>query len=390
MSIKISLMKSKAEIYYRNLVNAMVQTNELARYNLLIDEELLRKQLYPAVQRVVLSHVKGQVLSDKQIEEIIEYNLAQSVKETIDSRKSGRSNTLKELEAKIQNTIVSRGIKLDGVPYLAQLPTGKFTARILKVPRSNEYLVLFDRHLFTFALLVSKIIALSIPCKIDESNGSLSFSLDRNVIGSHIYNNPEPIKRLYELIVAHLFDGGINNAPQYSISPAEYKIAEIIWHCMELFVLAHEYAHWLNGDLDNPIKGARSVEDLEEVGLWFGWDREFMADKLGIELAIDSIQGAYFDKSWVYASACAFFEILHLFDKASSIFAKNEYDTTDKRMIMNTVSHPPPRMRIGSFRTRLEKEDVDNEISMTILAIIEALWEQVESKLIAAKSELEK
>ncbi|WP_440956116.1 hypothetical protein ACSAZK_03970 [Methanosarcina sp. Mfa9] len=48
-------------------------------------------------------------------------------------------------------------------PLIGTLPSGKVNAMAIKVPDTDEFMVVFEDQLFTFANLIAKIIAQSIP-----------------------------------------------------------------------------------------------------------------------------------------------------------------------------------------------------------------------------------
>lgn len=171
---------------------------------------------------------------------------------------------------------------------------------------------MFENQLFVFVLLLSKILALSLPI-IQEKNGQIAISLDEKAIGNHLYHNPEPIQRFYELISAYVITGMVNNAPRYNISPEAYRLTEYFIDSMEIFILSHEYGHLLNGHLgDNNIvknnlivKSTLGIEPVNEVHL--KWAQEWEADLTATKIAIASSEVTGINPAWIHASIYLFF-----------------------------------------------------------------------------------
>jgi len=385
-------MNDIAQNYYSHLVKAVITTNECAKKFYSFDEETHRKNYYShsaaLVEKDLASNYPNLTQKEKNI--IIAQQCEILLNDEKQRRLTGRSSTIIKLEEVINRTLSQQGISLENFPYFAELPTGKLNATIIKVPNTTQYLVLFENQIYTFVLLLSKVFALSLPIYRDRV-GESGISIDDSSIARHLYNNPEAFQRFYELITAYVLTGSVNNAPKYIPSYEVSYITEQLIHSMEIFVVAHEFGHLINGHFEksndfNIVENYLGIKPVNEVH--FNWNLEWEADVTGAQLALASSLITGITLPWVYTSIQLFFHGLHFFDRASSLFSKETYNPEDKRILVKSLSHPAPALRHEHLFGSNGIEKDASGLSEIVVKILNILWYEIEPKLLELKSKL--
>src|SRR6266581_1222682 len=140
-----------------------------------------------------------------------------------------------------------RGLVPARWPVIGTLDTGRVNAVTVRVPGTMECVIFLERQLLAFANLFSKAIARALPIK--QVPEGIAFGFGVSDVVAHVRSDWSTAARLGDLLIAYVATGLPMHAQQYFCEPSHVKIASYFRHSMELFVLGHEYAHVMLGDM---------------------------------------------------------------------------------------------------------------------------------------------
>jgi hypothetical protein len=170
---------------------------------------------------------------------------------------------------------------------LSTLLTGELNARTFKAPYAQElqpqYWILFDPVFFDFFYHLSNAFASAIDMDgLDKSGNRYAMGDETASVDDAIHwGGPEPVVMAYKMLRSFVAFG----FPPLDILPYDdriFPLAETLRNQAALFVLAHEYAHIIRGDMDN--RASHQVP----------WQAEINADIFGFRMsnAILTMEGA--------------------------------------------------------------------------------------------------
>lgn len=232
-------------------------------------------------------------------------------------------------------------------PLTGTLPSGKVNAMAIKVPDNNEFILVFERELFTFANLIAKIVAQSVPLT-EEDNGGLGFSVRKEEVNNYLKSHQEVSNRFNELILAYILHGLPSAAPPYLLDKNPMVLTNVFRNSLELFVVGHEYSHILLGHVQNGRMMMNNIQDLEVNEIIFNWENEHQADMLGLILMLNCMKKRGFDLAISYAGADIFFSSVDIIEKSVSILK------TGSEINIRNHTHPPSSQRREFLRLSLD------------------------------------
>lgn len=100
----------------------------------------------------------------------------------------------------IEEILNARKIPLDPKPIIGTLPTGRVNGIALKVPDTDQIIVLIEDGLFGFANLAAKVVCRAFPI-LGEEDGHLNFSTDDDGWRKELSAKPEISERFVEALV---------------------------------------------------------------------------------------------------------------------------------------------------------------------------------------------
>ncbi|MGD0706691.1 MAG: hypothetical protein ABSA02_43290 [Trebonia sp.] len=158
---------------------------------------------------------------------------------------------------------------------------------------------------------------------------------------------------------------------------------------MEFFVVAHEYGHLMAGHLDESTARAEMLGDLEVEAFSHSWQRELVADLLGIRLSIPIVmQDFRLDPSPSFMGITLYFSLVDFIDRAVSVLE------TGRVYARKLGSHPPASLRNANIRDHLPSIFAAHDPlifesalkgSAQISAIIELIWKMCFPRLLTAR-----
>ena len=149
--------------------------------------------------------------------------------------------------------------------------------------------------------------------------------------------------------------------PVASLSRDQMDVTAALLHFAELFVLAHEFGHIMEGHLSR-AKKLKVMLKKEEISVFRPeWNQEHEADVYGLGLILEKVQNRK-NSSLVRASACAGPDLL------LTIF-----DLIEKIGKINPTSHPPANLR----RLNLRKFALAEEKGLMLAKAFEKLSDEI-------------
>jgi hypothetical protein len=160
---------------------------------------------------------------------------------------------------------------------LSTLLTGELNARTFKAPYAKssqpQYWILFDPVFFDFFYQLSNAFASAIDMDgLDKSGNRYAMGDDTASVNDAIHwGGPKPVELAFRMLRSFVAYG----FPPLDIVPYDdciFPLAETLRNQAALFVLAHEYAHIIRGDMNNT------------AGQQAPWQGEINADIFGFRM----------------------------------------------------------------------------------------------------------
>ena len=278
-----------------------------------------------------------------------------------------------DMVTKIEKVLQKQGIRLNPSPIFGSLPTGRVNGIALKVPEDEQIIILIEDGLFGFANLTAKAISRVFPFK-GEDESHLTFSTENSDLQQEFVDKPEIPERFLEVLLAYILGGHPHMARPYLPEPNYDRISSMLRDSMELFVLCHEYGHWVSGHLklDNTQKAMIANEDTNE--LVTSWQEEFEADIKGLEIMLEVMRGEGFDLALSYWGVEFFFGCIDVVERAISIIETGSVD------VQISATHPPTEIRREMLRSVLKRSIPEEyavaplQLAGLVQLILDHLW----------------
>lgn len=256
---------------------------------------------------------------------------------------------LNDLVADLTEGAKELGAKSWPTPAIGTLPTGQINALTLAIPEEDQYIVVFERGMFAFALLLSKALVQALPH--EATPRGILFSTDSTDVLRTISSNPELVARFAEAVTAYAIYGDPGRARQYSLTE-QYHVttSSIIRDSLELFVLGHEYSHIIGGHLTSAERRLRLLPAMETEAdeIVYDWNQEYEADLIGMTLSLAAMRRRRkMDLALSFWGIDLFFSGMDVMDRAVSLLRFGE----ETRIQLG--SHPPNPERRSRLRQAL-------------------------------------
>ncbi len=286
-----------------------------------------------------------------------------------------------DLSHEIEQAAKEAGLIAARRPMLGTLPTGQINAKTIRVPGTDEHIILFEWQLFLFALLLSKAVARALPLTPGEP-GYINVSVDPNAIRQRIYSDPSIEARFADVVLAYAVTGKPGLAEPYFAEPLYGTLTVTLLSCMELFVMGHEYGHIVLEHLTTTPRNVRPrLNEAEEIS--YSWRQEYDADLIGLELMMRVAEGQRkIPANFSYSGADLFFTAIDIMDRAVSVL--NGEEETARKL----GSHPPNRERRWLLRRMIprlagkEAAEMILEYALGVQDAVDVLWELARPRLL--------
>jgi hypothetical protein len=193
---------------------------------------------------------------------------------------------LRGLKTSIEAAAVELSIGLPFTPVIGTLPTRLLEPLMVRVPGSDEVVLVIDGSLLTYVHLLAKAVAHALPFDILEHDPDVPLPL---LPGWEHEIDPdgEATQRFVELMMAAI-SGNTASAPVYAPDPGSEQTVASLCECMELFIVAREYARL--AEAEHLAAGAeqRSAHGETFEALVWTARQELHADALGLALMLSA------------------------------------------------------------------------------------------------------
>jgi hypothetical protein len=324
---------------------------------------------------------------EKQREELVKTFIGELAKQTeqvpTPYEEPGWYAVMENLSEDIGKSADEAELVIPTNPLLGTLPTGQINAMTLRVPGSDDYLIIFEWQLFLFALLLSKAVARALPLRQTEDEG-FSFSAQKDDIAQRIDSDKSVVYRFADVLLAYAATGQPSRAQPYLPEVHYGRLAEVLRRSMELFVMGHEYAHIILGHLSTAQSTETKLSEAEM--LEYSWGQEYEADLMGSSLMMRVMARDGMDASLSYWGCDFFFSAIDVMDKAVSVL-NGEEETA-----MKLGSHPPTKERREMLRQLLPEmigEKHANDalgLSRILEDVTDLLWQRTRPVIASARS----
>jgi hypothetical protein len=294
------------------------------------------------------------------------------------------------LVADVEEAIHGRSAPLLVQPLFGSVPSGMVNATTFYIPDTDEYLIVFSAGLFLYLNLMAKVAAdAAIVVAARTPRGK---SLDDSRL-PEILDQPRFHERFFDAMYCHVAAGNAGLAQQYLLDGAAQRLAEQLRNTMELFVVAHEYGHILEGHLTQLPQGpGASRTSSGELVYQPEWLEELAADDRATELVLALTASGQVHPHVAVAGIHLLLFSLELVDRAVNLLM-SPHDRT--AAIMDALvamapfthegerpgdTHPSPASRRFKQRSRIHEllganlADEGNEMGSDLVAIFQHLW----------------
>jgi hypothetical protein len=293
---------------------------------------------------------------------------------------------LESLNDQIREALRAAKVELSGVPVFGTLPTPRVNARTFVVPGSKNVVIVFENEMFLFALLFTKAVLAALPFRGAEE-GKVIFSTEREEIQRRIETDDEPRRRFQEALMAYVVAGAPGAAPQYA-PRYPYSGENSVLTSLELFVLGHEYGHFMANHLTDGHLVKSGIGNEEVIEIVRSWADEFEADRYGVALSMMAMGRGGQDWARSYWGADFFFTMLDIVERAVNLLATGS-DRVAVGFDESRLSHPPPALRRQRLRESMrasfgERAREPIRLGEVLEFSAELLWERTRPRFIEA------
>jgi hypothetical protein len=188
------------------------------------------------------------------------------------------------LKGSIEEAASELSIDLPFVPVIGTLPTRLLEPLMVRVPGTDEVVLLVDGSLLTYVHLLAKVVAHALPPEMLDGDSFVP-QLPASDWDELIDPSGAATERFVQLMVATL-NGSPASAPSYTPDPVCEQTIAALCECMELFIIGREYARICEGDhLAAASERRAAFGQTFDALVWTG-EQEERADALGLGLML--------------------------------------------------------------------------------------------------------
>jgi hypothetical protein len=205
---------------------------------------------------------------------------------------------LRDLQEEIEHAAEVLGVELGARPLMGTLPTRLLEPLMLLVPESDDVVVVVDGGLLTYAHQLSKAVAQALPFSVDERGGIAGPPMTGP--WPHGCEIPERVHTRFDELMFAVLTGNTSGARPYLPDPHYESLATELCDCMELFIVAREYARLVESDHLKASTEARIAGGEPFQALRWSGEQEARADGLGLALMLSAAAGRGDSLSWAF------------------------------------------------------------------------------------------
>jgi hypothetical protein len=164
-------------------------------------------------------------------------------------------------------------------PKFGTLPINSVNAEMLRIPGSQDPLIIIHSGLFNFVYEMTKLVLLTVDVKENLADHSIAVDFTEEAFRRSLRRYPDLPHRLMKIVGEFLGFG--TYTPGLGPTEYDYLLAEMVGG-MELFVIAHEIGHIMG---DHKPVAEELDQNINAQRLLHSWNQEIEADTFGWHLA---------------------------------------------------------------------------------------------------------
>jgi hypothetical protein len=296
----------------------------------------------------------------------------------------------------VESTARARALALPVEPLIGSVPSGMVNASTYYLPQTGEYLIVFAAGLFLFLNLMAKVAAdVAVAAAQATTPGrALDHAQLPRILADKRFHD-----RFFDALYNHVVLGRASAAQQYLLPEPANSLATSLRHTMELFIVAHEYGHIIQGHLTKvPQQPKPETTRSGEFVYQPEWLEELAADDCATEIVLHDVVAKGGNPHNAVASIHLVLFCLELVDRAvNALMAPANRTAQIMDSLISTLghsavpaifsegerpgdSHPAAasrrfkqRARFGEFLdSRLADEG--NEMGTDLVVMLDYLW----------------
>jgi hypothetical protein len=288
---------------------------------------------------------------------------------------------LLEMADTLEASVNARSPLLQSYPLIGTVPSGLINAKAVILPKTNDYLILFEQGLFRFVGHMAKLVSEALP-PLARAGTSWKFTQPINPY-SILENNTRIANRFAEVLYAYVVLGDPMQVEEYSLATGNKATYGMLLRCSEFFILGHEYSHIILKHLTRAKRmptdfGGELAEEIQR-----NWQDEYDADQVGVSIMGSVMRDTHVDLDLSYWGAEFFFVAMEILDKCISLLATGA-EAGDEV----SPSHPPFAERRSNLRKVIrdavsDTGEVDRAVTLAqnVGMILTLLWEKTKAKV---------
>ncbi|MFC4561043.1 hypothetical protein ACFO4E_04150 [Nocardiopsis mangrovi] len=241
-----------------------------------------------------------------------------------------------------------------------QVRTGRANARTVRVPGSDDYLILVDQNLMEFLYTWSLAVVKALPRgkKMEKPDGWLSYDMSADRIRTHLKKEPRHLSAFCITALEYALQGHPTARRQMEDTESQ-ELAGMLMTAGILFVLAHEYMHII---ADGPLQYINQAHtkaggDVHTVG---SIAQESIVDGMAFWLAASAMEKyKYPNATFTYWGAVIFLHCSQLMFKTIAILrGGDEGHMNDKEKLQHDLYEFRMDLLVKSIRNAADSFDV--------------------------------
>ena len=194
--------------------------------------------------------------------------------------------TIEDLLSKMMDTLGSMKYTISELPIFASTQTFNFNACAFIPVNCSIPLVIFEDELFMNCYILSKILVSAIPITFNSLN------IGKESVFDHLDENDWVVKKFIEFLFINTTQSSVAEIKPFQVKNKEaVHFLSMMTGSIEQFIMAHEMGHVIDGHVYSKNRSEFEICGSEKISTP-SWDKEFIADKIGLEITIEILTNA--------------------------------------------------------------------------------------------------
>lgn len=264
-------------------------------------------------------------------------------------------------------------ISLKSAPIFGTLYTNRVNALAVRVPKSNNHLILIESNLIHFLNRFTQLIVRTFVRK-GENDKVFHLSCDIDDVRENLKNNRTIQLDFDDLLRSFVIDKKVDSVVNTVLDRPRYILSTHILKSIDYFIIGHELGHVIRGHINQKTESTKTNTTTDELRNR-NWNMEYEADILGLQLSVQALKKEGFKEDFYLIGGEFHFILSDIISKAKSIIKTGHEENSN----MND-SHPFYIDRRKNIRRVMKDELNDDEFESAIYLpntmemILNELW----------------